>query len=429
MTANHPSGINRRRFLRGLGLSLAIPALESLRPATTKAADGAPPKARNFVCVAPDYGLNPEGFFPQQTGNQYAMPNSLKALARHRKDFSIFSQLDHPDVGGGHGCTRTLLNGIKAADANGDRSKLFSLDQLVAEQIGSETRFPSLVTGNGAPISYTRAGIPIPSVPTPDRFFNLLFVEDSEKDKHRQRQSLSDNGSLLDLLLDDSRSLKNKLATQDRNKLEEYLTAVRETERKLVRRKEWINIPKAKAKRPRVDEDQPQTSYPYDMSLFFEVMVMALQTESTRVMVYQMPGGNRHFTFDGITLGYHTLTHHGQNPEKIAQLQIIDNYYLSQLAGFIDRLKKVKDVDGQPLLDSTVLLLGSGMGNASSHSSRNVPALVAGGGFKHGQHHTFPKQGNNGTPLSNLYVTLLQQFGIETDQFASSNGNLNNVLS
>ncbi len=429
MTANHPSGINRRRFLRGLGLSLAIPALESLRPATTKAADGAPPKARNFVCVAPDYGLNPEGFFPQQTGNQYAMPNSLKALARHRKDFSIFSQLDHPDVGGGHGCTRTLLNGIKAADANGDRSKLFSLDQLVAEQIGSETRFPSLVTGNGAPISYTRAGIPIPSVPTPDRFFNLLFVEDSEKDKHRQRQSLSDNGSLLDLLLDDSRSLKNKLATQDRNKLEEYLTAVRETERKLVRRKEWINIAKPKAKRPRVDEDQPQTSYPYDMSLFFEVMVMALQTESTRVMVYQMPGGNRHFTFDGITLGYHTLTHHGQNPEKIAQLQIIDNYYLSQLAGFIDRLKKVKDVDGQPLLDSTVLLLGSGMGNASSHSSRNVPALVAGGGFKHGQHHTFPKQGNNGTPLSNLYVTLLQQFGIETDQFASSNGNLNNVLS
>ena len=428
MTANNPSRFNRRRFLRGLGLSLAIPALESLRPSPTKAADGAPPKARNFVCVAPDYGLNPEGFFPQQTGNQYAMPNSLKALARHRQDFSVFSQLDHPDVGGGHGCTRTLLNGIKAADAGGDRSKLFSLDQLVAERIGSETRFPSLVTGNGAPISYTRAGIPIPSVPTPDRFFNLLFVEDSEKDKQRQRQSLSDNGSLLDLLLDDSRSLKTKLATQDRNKLEEYLTAVRETERKLVRRKEWINIPKPKAKRPRVDEDQPQTSYPYDMSLFFEVMVMALQTESTRVMVYQMPGGNRHFTFDGITLGYHTLTHHGQNPEKIAQLQIIDNYYLSQLAGFIDRLKKVKDVDGQPLLDSTVLLLGSGMGNASSHSSRNVPALVAGGGFKHGQHHTFPKQGNNGTPLSNLYVTLLQQFGIETDRFASSSGNLNNIL-
>jgi hypothetical protein len=429
MTNQTHNRFDRRRFLRGLGLSLAIPSLESLRPGKIEAAAGDRPKARNFVCVAPDYGLNPEGFFPQQTGDQYAMPNSLKALARHRQEFSIFSQLDHPDVGGGHGCTRTLLNGIKAADANGDRSKLFSLDQLVAERIGSETRFPSLVTGNGAPISYTRAGIPIPSVPTPDRFFNLLFVEDSEKDKQRQRQSLSDNGSLLDLLLDDSRSLKNKLATQDRNKLEEYLTAVRETERKLVRRKEWINIPKPKAKRPRVDEDQPQTSYPYDMSLFFEVMVMALQTESTRVMVYQMPGGNRHFTFDGITLGYHTLTHHGQNPEKIAQLQIIDNYYLSQLAGFIDRLKKVKDVDGQPLLDSTVLLLGSGMGNASSHSSRNVPALVAGGGFKHGQHHTFPKQGNNGTPLSNLYVTLLQQFGIETDQFASSRGNLNNVLS
>jgi len=428
MTSNTPSQFDRRRFLRGLGLSLAIPALESLQPTQTKAAGSNHAKARNFVCVAPDYGLNPEGFFPQQTGNDYAMPNSLKALTRHRQEFSVFSQLDHPDVGGGHGCTRTLLNGIKAADAGGDRSKLFSLDQLVAERVGSETRFPSLVTGNGAPISYTRAGIPIPSVPTPDRFFNLLFVEDSDKDKQRQRKSLSDNGSLLDLLLDDSRSLQRELAAQDRNKLEEYLTAVRETERKLVRRKEWIEIPKPKAKRPKVDEDQPETSYPYDMSLFFEVMVMALQSESTRVLVYQMPGGNRHFTFDGITLGYHTLTHHGQNPEKIAQLQIIDSYYLTQLAGFIDRLKKVKDVDGQPLLDSTILLLGSGMGNASSHSSRNVPALVAGGGLKHGMHHTFPKTGNNGTPLSNLYVTLLQQFGIETDQFASSNGNFNNIL-
>ena len=428
MTAKTQDQFDRRRFLRGVGLSLAIPALESLRPGRTEAADGDQPAARNFICVAPDYGLNPEGFFPQQTGDQYAMPNSLQSLARHRRDFSVFSQLDHPDVGGGHGCTRTLLNGIKATDADGDRSKLFSLDQLVAERIGSETRFPSLVTGNGAPISYTRAGIPIPAVSTPDRFFNLLFVEDSEKDKQRQRQSLSDNDSLLDLLLEDSRSLKSRLASQDRNKLEEYLTAVRETERKLVRRKEWIEIPKPKAKRPTVDEELPQISYPYDMSLFFEVMVMALQSESTRVLIYQMPGGNRHFTFDGITLGYHTLTHHGQNPEKIAQLQIIDTYYLTQLAGFIDRLKKVKDVNGQPLLDSTVLLLASGMGNASSHSSRNVPALVAGGGFKHGQHHTFPKKGNKGTPLSNLYVTLLQQFGIETDQFASSSGNLNNIL-
>ena len=237
MTAKTQDQFDRRRFLRGVGLSLAIPALESLRPGRTAAADGDQPTARNFICVAPDYGLNPEGFFPQQTGNQYAMPNSLQSLARHRRDFSVFSQLDHPDVGGGHGCTRTLLNGIKADDADGDRSKLFSLDQLVAERIGSETRFPSLVTGNGAPISYTRAGIPIPSVSTPDRFFNLLFVEDSEKDKQRQRQSLSDNDSLLDLLLDDSRSLKGKLAAQDRNKLEEYLTAVRETERKLVRRK------------------------------------------------------------------------------------------------------------------------------------------------------------------------------------------------
>ena len=135
------------------------------------------------------------------------------------------------------------------------------------------------------------------------------------------------------------------------------------------------------------------------------------------------------FPFDGITMGYHTLTHHGKDPEKASQIQIIDRYYLTQLASFVDRLKRMKDRDGRPLLDSTVVLFGSGMGNASSHSSRDVPVLVAGGGLKHGRHHSFPKDGNDGTPLSNLYVTLLRQFGVKTDQFASSGGDLDHLLS
>jgi hypothetical protein len=164
------------------------------------------------------------------------------------------------------------------------------------------------------------------------------------------------------------------------------------------------------------------------MSIFFEVIVLALQTESTRVLVYQMPGGNRRFTFDGVNMGYHTLTHHGKDPERVRQLEIIDAYYLSQLAGFIDRLKKTKDAQGQPLLDTTIVLFGSGMGNASSHSSRNLPVLVAGGGLKHGKHHVLEKDGKKGTPLSDLYVTLLQQMGIEADGFASSRGDLNHIL-
>ena len=426
-----PGQPDRRHFLRGAGASLALPMLESLQPVVTAneraIKDKAP--AKRFVCVAPDYGIYPPAFFPEQAGPDYEMPGTLKMMERHRQDMSVFSHLDHPGVGGGHACTRTFLNGVKASDADGDRSRLLSLDRFIAREIGMENRFPALVTGNGAPISYTEAGIPVPSVPTPDRFFNLLFVNEDAKTKDRQRQALGDNASILDVLLEDSRSLQPRLASQDRVKLDEYLTAVRETERKLSRRKDWIDIPKPKVNAPKRDEDEyEQAGYPYDMSLFFDVMALALQTESTRVLTYQMPGGNRMFPFDGVTMGYHTLTHHGKDAEKAGQIQIIDRYYLTQLAGFVDRLKQTQDQEGRSLLDSTVVLFGSGMGNASSHSSRDVPVLVAGGSLKHGSHHSFPKGDNQGIPLSNLYVTLLRQFGIETYRFASSEGDLDHLM-
>jgi hypothetical protein len=419
--------VDRRRFLRGVGLSLALPTFESLR-STVQSQVAHEPQAKRFVCVAPDYGIHPESFFPQQVGRDYDMPPVLAQMERHRSDFSVFSSLDHPDVGGGHACTRTLLNGIKAADASGDRRKLLSLDQLIASRIGTDTRFPALVTGQGAPVAYTQSGIPVPAIADPLRFFDLLFVDEDGKTKARKRRSLADNSSILDVLLQDSRSLRHQLTRHDRNKLDEYLTAVRETEHKLIRRQNWLDIPRPVAKFPKTDEDADDSNDPYGMSLFYEIMVLALQTESTRVLVYQMPGGNRLFPFDGVTLGYHTLTHHGKSPERVKQLKIIDSYYLSNLAQFIDRLKTTVDARGEPLLDSTIVMFGSGMGNASSHSSRNLPALVTGGRLEHGSHHAFPKKGNRGTPLCNLFVTLLQQLGIETDRFASSTGDLNHLL-
>jgi len=420
---------DRRQFLRGAGISLTLPMFESLsRPAFATLSDAG--RAQRFVCMAPDYGIYPGGFFPTEPGSNYAMPPVLQSMERHRHELSLFSHLDHPGVGGGHACSRTLLNGVMANHINGERRRLLSLDQVIGEQIGAQTRFPALVTGNGVPISYTRAGIPVPSVPDPERFFHLLFVEDSADVKSQQRQALDDNASILDVLLEDSKSLQRKLAVQDRTKLEEYLTAVRETERKLLRRKDWLDIAKPKVKAPQTDEDaeEVETTYPYDMALYFEIMVLALQSDSTRVITYQMPGGNRLFPFDGITWGYHSLTHHGKDPDKARQLQIIDSYYLTQLAGFIDRLKTTRDREGRSLLDTTIVLFGSGMGNAGSHSSRDLPILIAGGGLKHGSHHSFPKDGKQGTPLSNLYVTLLQQLGMETDQFSTSNGNLNHLL-
>ena len=169
-------------------------------------------------------------------------------------------------------------------------------------------------------------------------------------------------------------------------------------------------------------------NYPYNTPVMYDLMVLALQTQSTNVITFGHPGGNRLFPFEGIELGYHSLTHHGKRPDLLRQLTIIELYYTRQFARFLDRMKETKDADGRPLLDSTAVLFGSGMGNASSHSSRNLPILLAGGGFKTGEHHRFERTGRDGRPLCDLFVSILQQLGVEADQFSTSKGNLNHLI-
>ena len=240
----------------------------------------------------------------------------------------------------------------------------------------------------------------------------------------------------------DSLSLENNSASQvaangaqspynDQAKLDEYLTAVREVERKLQRRTDWLDVPKPKASDAVIkgnDDVVVDLDYPYNTSVMYDLIILALQTNTTNVITFGHPGGNRLFPFDGIELGYHSLTHHGKRPDLLRQLNIIELYYTRQFARFLDRLKAIRDADGQPLLDSTVVMFGSGMGNASSHSSRNLPIMVAGGGFKTGQHHRFERHGRDGRPLCDLYVSILQQLGVETDRFSTSTGNLNELL-
>ena len=206
---------------------------------------------------------------------------------------------------------------------------------------------------------------------------------------------------------------------------------MREVERKLQRQAKWIDVPKPKANDEVIrgnDEVVVDLNYPYNTPVMYDLMVLALQTESTNVITFGHPGGNRLFPFEGIELGYHSLTHHGKRPELLRQLTIIEMYYTQQLARFFDRMKEAKDAEGQPLLDSTVVLFGSGMGNASSHSSRNLPILLAGGGFKTGEHHRFERTGRDGRPLCDLFVSILQQLGVETDRFSTSQGNLNHLI-
>lgn len=422
--------IDRRRFLRGASVNLALPAFASL----DTCAEGRVTRnsARRFVCVASNYGMHPQGFFPSATGDKYQMSGLLEPLSEHRNELTVFSNLDHPGVGGGHGCSNTFLNGVEMKEVKDSPQRLHSLDELLGEKLGQTTRFSNMRLGaNG--FSWSRAGIRMPSESNPVSVYTRLFSEDTSKAKQQLRRFIADDTSILDVVRQDARNLKLKLGNEDKGKLEQYLTAIREVELKLHRRHEWLEIPKPKVS-PAVirGDDRADTvvdlDYPYNISVMYDLMVLALQTDSTNVISFGHPGGNRLFPFEGITLGYHSLTHHGQRPELIKQLAIIETFYMKQFSRFLQRLKDTPDKMGEPLLDSTIVLFGSGMGNASTHSSRNLPIMLAGGGFQHGQHHRFERTGYDGHPLSNLFVTILHQLGVEQDDFSKSSGDLDNLL-
>ena len=419
--------LTRRNLLRGVGVSIVLPAFASLSAEETNTNS-----AKRFVCVSPNYGMYPGGFFPENVGADYVMPPLLKSLQPHRRDLTIFTNLDHPGVGGGHGCSNTLLNGVEMKDVQDQPQRLHSLDQLLAEKIGQRTRFPSLLLGAGG-VSWSRAGIRLPTDAAPAQVFAKLFVDDNAKTKQRKRRFLDEDASILDVVRQDAARLNARLAKADQNKLDQFLTAIREVERKLQRQTRWLDVAK-----PKVGEevirggDQSDMivdlTYPYNTSVMVDLMVLALQTNSTNVICFGHPGGNRLFPFEGISLGYHSLTHHGKRPQLLKELAIIESFYAEQFSRFLAKLKETPDANGRPLLESTIVMFGSGMGNASSHSSRCLPVLVAGGGLKTGVHHRFERQGRDGRPLADLFVTILQRLGIEREKFSTSVSNLNHLL-
>jgi hypothetical protein len=289
-----------------------------------------------------------------------------------------------------------------------------------------------LLLGNGG-VSWSRAGIKLPTDSDPTRVFAKLFLDESPQLMQQTRQFLDEDASILDVVRQDAKRLNERLAQADKDKLDQFLTAIREVERKLKRQAEWIDIAKPKVSDKVIrggDDDDTivDLEYPYNTSVMYDLMVIALQTKSTNVICYGHPGGNRLFPFDGISLGYHSLTHHGKRPDLLKELTIIETFYAAQFSRFLTKLKETPDSNGQSLLESTVVLFGSGMGNASSHSSRNLPIMVGGGGLRGGNHHRFERHGRDGRALSDLFVTILQQLGLEQDAFSTSTSNLNHLL-
>ncbi len=413
----------RRSFLKAAGVSIALPALESSPIAMAESSKAAAPV--RMVCIGNEFGMYPESFWPKDYGSNYKISPTLKPLSAHRSDFTLLSHLDH-GLKGGHFAIHAFLTGVKAADARNMPEGGISLDQKAAEFVGSQTRFPSLTIGSddgihgGCQMSWTRTGTRVPPIPGPRELFRQLFVENSAEAKKSAVQRIQLQASILDSVLGDAKSLKRKLNKNDGRKLEEYFSSVRDVERKLGMDRQWQQVPK-----PQTAMKEPRNEgLVKDMPRIYDLIALALQTDSTRVATLEI--GKTFAIRDlGIKAGYHSLSHHGKKQSNIDQLVQIETYQLKQLARFVEKLKSIREPNSNgTLLDKTMVLHGSGMGNANSHTNSNLPLILAGGGFRHGEHKKFPKDGRSRVPLSNLFLTMLQRFGLETDTFSMSTGTL-----
>jgi hypothetical protein len=411
----------RRRFLQAAGVGLALPLLD--RFASKAVANGIeePPKRSVFICSS--LGFHGPNVFPEQTGTDYEAPKYLKLLEEHRKEFTVFSGLSHPDQGGadGHSSQKTWLTSARHPGLGGFRNTV-SVDQLAAEKLGYVTRFPSLILGTHAGSqSYTRSGVMIPANPSPSKVFAQLFLKGTDKQIKKQVQKLKDGQSILDAVANEAKQLQKRSSAADRDRLNEYFTSVREMENRLSEAESWVQKPKpvVEAKPPKDISDA--TDLIGRMRLLFDLVPLALQTDSTRVISLLVHGRNDVPKVPGVSIDHHNLSHHGQDEEKIRQLELIESAEFKAFGELIGMLKDKQEA-GKRLIDSTSVVFGSNLGNANSHDWHNLPVLLAGGDFKHGQHVAYDK--DNNTPFANLFLTMLQKQGLEVDQFGSSTGTL-----
>lgn len=408
-----PRNATRRQFLQASGISLGLPLLEAFG----KAAE-TPPKRALFICNT--LGFYSPAFFPREAGLDYEASEYLALLEDHRNDFTVFSGLSHPDQGGEHACEMTWLSAARNPGRDGFRNSL-SVDQFAASQLGYVTRFPSLSLSSDGPMSqsYTTGGVMIPAMERPSEVFAKLFLQGRPDEVKREKQKLSDGRSILDALGDERTRLLGNASPMDRKKLDAYFEAVRQAERDITEAEAWFDRPK-----PKVDAEAPQdiadkADLVGRIELLFQLVPLVIQTDSSRVISIVIQNNHGIPLVNGVDAEHHNLSHHGRDPDKIDQLKKIERAILHSVDQLLARMKSHEEA-GASLLDQTLTLLGSNLGNAASHDPRNNPILLAGGGLKHGGYHAHDKTQN--TPLSNLYVRMLQEIGIEADTFATSSG-------
>ena len=417
---NFSKSLSRRTFIKGAGAAMALPWLDAMTPAFAKSSAYLAPK--RFVSVSLALGLHAPNLDPIDSGFGYTPSLYLSKIQDILGDMTIVTGSSHPDVSGGHKASGSILTGAPYS-----RSAVFkntiSIDQHMAKHLGHHTRFPSLVlnlSSSNSP-SYTETGSMIPAESSPSKLFSKLFVADTKEEQAQQVERLKEGRSIMDVVAGDAKTLQNSLGAGDRDKMDQYFESVRAFEKRLGASEDWVQKPKpiVKMKPPRDISDDNEVIK--QKKLMLDIMLLALQTDSTRFITLHIDGNGGPVPIPGINEGYHSLSHHGLDDNKIDQLTLVESALIETWGGFVRGLKQSKE-SGGTLLDQTNVLLTSNLGNASSHDNKNMPVLFAGGGFRHGQHIAFNKEDNY--PLPNLFVSALQRQGLETDRFATSTGTM-----
>ena len=417
---NFQQKLSRRSVLRGAGVAMSLPWLGAMTPAFASQSKSRSP--RRFVSMTLGLGLHADNLNPTSAGREYEPSRYLKNLQDLRDKFTVVSGSSHPGVSGGHRAEASLLSAAPMSNTAATRNTV-SLDQLLAKHLGDQTRFPSLVlglSGSNSP-SYTENGSMIPAEDSPARVFSRLFINDSPADRARQAARARQGRSIMDVVAEDARALQRELGAGDRDRLDAYFTSVREVEHRVKESEAWAHRAKRQvgAKKP-IDVGNPNDLIGRQR-LMSDMVRLALSTDSSRFITFHLGGGGGVVPLEGVEEGYHSLSHHGRDDDKLEQLAIVETGIISAWGDFLRDLGNTSD-HGESLLDATTVLLTSNLGNASSHDNRNMPVLLAGGGFRHGQHLAFDQRKNY--PLPNMYVSILQQTGLEQDRFATSTGTM-----
>ncbi len=408
--------MDRRTAFKCVGGALTLPLLES----TLGAAETPPIR---FLVVGNPLGMHPDHFFPTEFGKDFEFPTALRSLDWLRDRVTILTHTDH-GMNNGHGREISFLNGLLPESSSAYPEKNVTVDQLMARRTHGRVRYPSVHAAleAGIRMSWTANGVDLKPFTDPHSLHDHLFLNLSAAEKAARRELLSRNGSILDTLGEELAALRRRASRRDLDRLDQFGTSVRDLERSFADRNGWIDRDK-----PAFDVSRhftgSETTIGDRYNAIFDMVSYAFETDLTRVATVAFPNELNYTDIEGVTRDYHACTHNGKKQDLVDELVAIESFQIAQLSRCLRMLDSVREPEADgTLLDRTIVLFGSGMGYGGTHSNRNLPIMIAGGGFRHLGHVDARAGRSTNMPLCNLYLTLLRRFGVERESFGTSTG-------